>query len=96
MNASSEPQSLLVGIAGTVFFVSFLTVSFCVASLKYHIDETKIRGEKNIATIFKTPIPPEHILTPAGRRRVFIAKIAILLLVLSVGSLIVRNLVLGR
>ena len=96
MNAPTESASWFEAVARTIAVASFLTVAFCVASLRYHIDEEKIRKEPNISSLFRATFPPEHVLTPVGKRRVNIAKIAIGVLAVAVATFILRNLSLGR
>jgi hypothetical protein len=96
MNAPTESASWFEAVARTIVIVSFLTVGFCVASLRSHIDEEKIRKEASISSLFRVSIPPEHVLTPAGKRRVKIAKIAIGVLAVTVAIFILRNISIGK
>ena len=82
-------------VTGWAVFLSLLTVMFCVATLRSHIDEAKIRKEESISSLFRSPVPPEHILTNTGKRRVKIAKIAIGVFVLSVVAIVVRTQILA-
>jgi hypothetical protein len=95
MIAPDKANSLLDAIAGLVVLASFMTAVFCVATLRLHVDEEKIRREESIAAILRSPVPPEHILTSQGRRRAKIAKIALGVLVLTVAAIVVRNLARG-
>jgi len=93
---NDEPLSLFDLVLGWLALIAFFTVTFCIATLRSHVDETKIRKEENISAVFRASIPPEHVLTDAGRRRVKMAKIAIAIGVATVATIVVRNQVLGR
>ena len=95
MNVGSQDFSAFEAITGTIVFVSFLSLGFLVASLRSHIDEEKIRKEESIASMFRSPIPPEHVLTATGKRRVKSAKIALGVLVATVAIIVVRNQILA-
>ena len=82
-------------ITGWVVFISFVTVMFCVATLRSHIDEAKIREEKSIASLFRSSLPPERILTEVGKRRVKTAKIALCVCAVTVATIIVRTQILA-
>lgn len=90
MNPATDPLSLFEAVSGTILFLSFLIAVFCIASLRSHVDESKLRQEKNISALFKSPIPPEHILTPVGLGRVKAAKIAIAVGVVTLAVIILR------
>ena len=79
-------------VVSLAFFGSFVTFVFCVASLRSHVDEAKVRDEGNVSSLFRSSIPPERVLTATGLRRVKIAKIALAVIVaLTVGIVISRN-----
>ncbi len=79
---------------GFMLEIAFITFAFCAATLRNCIDEEKIRQETNIAKLFKVGIPPERVLTKAGRTRVKIAKISIISFVICVLYLVIRKLAL--
>jgi hypothetical protein len=93
---TAEAFPLFDFVTGWAVFLSLLTVMFCVATLRSHIDEAKIRKEESISTLFRSSIPPEHILTAVGKRRVKMAKIAIGVLVVSATAIIVRTQILAQ
>jgi hypothetical protein len=95
MQITTEAFPLFDFVTGWAIFLSFLTVIFCVATLRSHIDEAKIREEESISAFFRSPIPPEHILTPVGKRRVKIAKIGIGVFVVSAAAIVVRTQILA-
>lgn len=75
---------------GWAVFLSFLTLAFCIATLRSHVDETKIRKEESVSKIFRSAIPPEHVLTGVGLRRVKIAKISIAVFFVSLAAIVIR------
>lgn len=79
-------------IAGWTTFISAATFFFCLSTLRSHVDESQVRKEKNISSLFKEPIPPERILTATGKRRVKTAKIAITICMLTIAIIVTRNL----
>ena len=76
-------RSMIEVVVGFTVLGSFMTLIFCVATLRLHVEEGKIRKEESIGAILRAPVPPEHILTPAGKRRAKIAKIAAAILAVS-------------
>lgn len=78
-------------VLGTLVFASFAIFAFLVATLRSHVDERKAREEASVASIMAAQIPPERVLTLAGRRRVKIAKIAIGVCVTCVAVIVVRK-----
>ncbi|HUG12847.1 MAG TPA: hypothetical protein VMM36_17655, partial [Opitutaceae bacterium] len=56
-------------VTGWAVFLSMLTVMFCLATLRSHIDEAKIREEESVSKLFRSAVPPERILTAVGKRR---------------------------
>jgi hypothetical protein len=88
--------SLFDFVTGWMAFLSFFVVTFCIATLRCHVDEEEIRKEEIISALFRSPIPPEHVLTDSGKRRVKIAKIAIGVCMTTVAAIVIRNQVLGR
>jgi hypothetical protein len=77
-------------ITGWAVFFSFLTLAFCIATLRSHVDETKIRKEESVSKVFSSAIPPEHVLTEVGLRRVKIAKFAVAVLFVSLVAIGIR------
>jgi len=69
-------QELIEFLSVWVLVGSFITLGFCIASLRSHIDEEKLRAEEKISPIFSSPLVPEHLLTTTGLRRLKTAKIA--------------------
>ena len=83
-------------ITGMVVFVSFLTAAICIASLRSHLDEAKVRKEESISSLLRLPIPPEHVLTAAGSRRVKIAKVSIGICLITVAVIVVKVQILSQ
>lgn len=95
MSTTSESASLFEAVTGLLVFVPFLTAAFCIVSLRSHVDEAKIRKEDSISSMFRSTIPPEHVLTAAGVHRVKIAKVSIAVCFVTVAVLVVKNLMLN-
>ncbi len=89
--ASSAAQSddLFLAVISFLLVAAFFTLAFCVATLKWHVDEKKIREEESISSLFQSPIPPERVLTSVGLRRVKLAKISLGVIGVSILSLVV-------
>jgi len=96
MNTPSAPATLFDIVTSMATILSFIAVAFSAATLRFHIDEEKIRKEENISSLFRSPIPPEHVLTPTGIRRAKFGKISLIVLALAVALVVVRNLYLSR
>jgi len=58
-----------------VFFISFLCLTGCALSLRYLVDEAKLRAEKNISKIVASVLPPERVLSNLGMKVAFGAKL---------------------
>jgi hypothetical protein len=67
-------DNLLIAILGWAGLLSLIAFAFCIATLRSHVDEEKVRREEQIATLFQQSLPPERILTAAGKRRAKCAK----------------------
>ena len=96
MSPPSEETSWFQAMLGTLLVVSFFFTTLCIASLRNHVDEAKLRAEPSASKIFASQIPPERILTEVGRRRVMMAKIGIGLVVLCTTVLVVKTQIIGR
>lgn len=96
MNSPAESISMLEVVIGMIAVVSFVTGILCIASLRAHVDETKIRKEESISALFRSPLPPDHVLTHAGVRRVRIAKVAIAVCFVAVAIIVVKVQILSR
>ncbi len=90
MNSPAGSGLLFEAVSGMLVFISLLTAAFCIASLRSHVDEAKIRKEENLSSLFRFPIPPEHVLTPVGARRVKIAKVAIAVCFVTVAVIVAK------
>ena len=90
MNASHDPSAFDV-IVSFALFISFVTFAFCMATLRSHVDEDKLRSEKSISKVFAGGIPPERVLTDVGLRRAKVGKIAIGVFVVCVAYLVIRK-----
>jgi hypothetical protein len=90
-----NPFDLLVGF---IVFLSFVSVTFCVVSLRNHVDESEIRKEESVARVFRiAPLfLPERVLTATGRKRAKFAKTAVIVLAVSVAILVIRGLASGK
>ncbi len=78
-------------VAGTVVFLSFVTFALLLSTLRSYVDEEKLREESSVSQSFHSILPPEHLLTAAGKSRAKLAKIMLGILVVSVSAIIVRN-----
>jgi hypothetical protein len=96
MNAGSQDFSVFEAISGMIVFVSFIAFGSLMATLRSHVDEAKIRKEESVSRVFRSPIPPEHVLTATGRQRVKAAKIALGVFMITVAIIVVRNQILTR
>jgi len=90
MTPAPQDFSVFEAISGTIVLISFLAFGFLVASLRSHVDEEKIRKEESVSSIFRSPIPPEHVLTATGKRRVKMAKIALAVFAVTAAVIVVR------
>jgi len=91
-----ETSELLGGILGISILAAMITLAFCVASLRSHVDEDKLRAEKNITSIFRSSVPPERVLSASGLRRVKIAKFAVGVIGISTIAIVIANMFSGR
>ena len=66
-----------------VFFVSFLCFTGCSLSLRYLVDEAKLRAEKDISKIVASAIPPERVLSDLGTKMVRGAKVFLFIAIIS-------------
>jgi hypothetical protein len=86
--STTSPLDLLIG---WVLMLSFLTFGFCMATLRSHVDEEKVRKEADISSLFREPIPPERVLTAVGLRRAKIAKVAMGLFAVGIIVVVIRK-----
>jgi hypothetical protein len=95
MSPSSQEASWFEMLLGTLTVVSLFVTTLLIASLRYHVDEAKLRAEPSVVKIFAGRIPPERVLTRVGKRRTKMAKIGIGVLVLCVTVLVIKNQILS-
>ena len=93
MNSAPPDFTVFEAVTGLITIVSFLAIGFFIATLRSHVDEAKARKEESLASLFRSPIPPEHILTETGKRRVKGAKIALGVLVITLATIVTHNLI---
>jgi hypothetical protein len=90
MNLHDAPGPFFtLGTAAFLTLTSLATI-YLAMTLRYHIDEEKVRKEPSLADVFRSSIPPERILTSKGIRNVKIAKVALILAASTVALIIAR------
>ena len=92
MNHSVHPFPWFEFVSGWLFFVAFLCFGFCLATLRHHVDTSKLATSDDINRAIRASIPKREVLTRSGLVRY---KLAIISLLVSVGTaavIIVRNL----
>ncbi len=80
-NADSLP--VFEFVSGWLFFLTFLCFCFCVATLRYHIDATKLASPDEINRAIRNFFPKREILTRSGLVRY---NLAIVSLIVSMGT----------
>jgi len=76
---------LLVGIA----MLAVLALAYAVGTVRLYLAEEE-KSREGIAAILLSPFPSERRLTPGGRIRARVGKIALCSLILSVAAICVR------
>jgi hypothetical protein len=89
----AQAGDLILAAISISLVAAHFTLIFCVATLKWHVDESKIRAEDNISGLFRSPIPPERVLTSTGLRRVKLAKFSLGVIGICILSLVVFRVV---
>lgn len=90
MNLHDAPGDFFTLTTSTVIVLSFIVGVAAIATLRRHVDEEKIRSQPSVSAVFRARIPPENVLTEAGRRNVKIAKIALTIWAITIGIVIAR------
>ena len=89
---TSSPLPVFDFVSGWLFLLTFLCFCFCVATLKNHVDVTKLTTPDEINRAVRSSIPKREVLTKQG---LFRYKLAIVSLLISMGTLaaiLTRNL----
>ena len=86
-------SNLFDALLGWASFLTFGAFIFCLATLRSYVDEEKVRKEEKIASLFKGPLPPEHVLTDVGKRRVKLAKIFLVVAVSLFGIIFIKGMI---
>lgn len=92
MNNPDQSFPVFEFVSGWLFFLAFVCFCFCVATLRYHVDATKLATPDEINRAIRNFFPKREILTRSGLVRY---KLAIVSLLVSMGTaavIIARNL----
>ena len=78
--------------SGYLVFLSFVCFCFCVATLKNHVDATKLKTPEEVNLAIRNPIPKREILTKQGLVRYKLAIVSLLVSMATVAVIVVRKL----
>jgi len=83
---TSTPFPIFDFVSGWLFLLTFLCFCFCVATLRNHVDATKLTSPDEINRAVRNFIPQREVLTKQGLVRY---KLTIVSLLVSMGTLAV-------